>query len=207
MSFFQGIGDWSQFIIRLIAAVGGFVVGYLVSGPAWRVVWRVAFRQPVKPGQLPWLKVCTGLVIGTLLYTLVHLGAGGWGWGGGGGSGTGSGVGDGKGSGKSGGDGDSTTKKGGPASTKNPGREIVVVELLGGTRYLGDGKYYLLDRKEPAVTIETVRDAFKKQPEKIELHVHYSPQSVGQRHEAARRLRDLAGELRIPHVETIEDEK
>src|SRR5262249_31685604 len=101
IDLFSGISSTGQLIIRLIAAVGGFVVGSMFSGPLWRVVWRVGKRQPLPPALLPWLKFCTGAVLAAILYTLVHLGGGGgWGWGGGGGSGSGGGTGEGKGTGK-----------------------------------------------------------------------------------------------------------
>ncbi len=211
IDLFSGISSTGQLIIRLIAAVGGFVVGYMFSGPLWRVVWRVTARKPISPGLLPWMKFCTGLVLAAALYTLVHLGGGGgWGWGGGGGSGGGGGKGDGKGSGNE----DATTpgdpsKKGNPdpIAAKTPGREILVVELLGGDRYPGDGKYYLVDRKQPPVAIAAVDEAFQKRVDKIELHIQYAPDSVGKHHPAAERLRDAASKYRIPLVENVGGEK
>src|SRR6185295_17363677 len=138
------------------------------------------------PALLPWLKFCTGAVLSALLYTLVHLGSGGgWGWGGGGGSGSGGGKGDGKGSGtgelKMPGD---PSKKGttGEPKTSAPSREILTVELLGGNRYPGDGKYYLVGGKEPAITLAAFDEILKNRGEKIELHIRYSADSVGRQH-------------------------
>jgi hypothetical protein len=211
IDFFSGISSTAQLIIRLIAAVGGFVVGYMFSGPFWRLLWRGAFRKPIPPGLVPWVKFCTGLVLAALLYTLVGIGGGGgWGWGGGGGSGTTGGVGSGKGSGK----GDGTvpgdpTKKGNPdgPTAKTPGRDILVVELLGGNRYPGDGKYYLVGGKETPVALSAIDDEFKKRGDKIELHIQYSADSVGRHHGAADRLRETASKYRIPLVESPGGEK
>ncbi len=205
------ISSWALFVARLFLAVGGFVVGYLFSGPFWRLVWRVTRRQTVPPALLPWLKFCTGLILAALLYSFVPIGGhGGWGLGGGGGSGIGGGTGDGKGSQK--GDGDPTgdpSKKGklDTPAAKTPGREILVVELLGGARYPGDGKYYLLAGKTPPVPISTIDETFQKRADKIELHIHYAPDSIGQHHDAAKRLRDAASKYRIPLVENVGAEK
>jgi hypothetical protein len=212
IDFLTDISSTGLLIIKLVAAVGGFVVGYFVSGPFWRLFWRGAMRKPIPPALLPWMKFCTGLVFAALLYSAVHFGGGGWGFGGpgGGGSGVGGGTGDGKGDGKSGGKGETTTPgdpgKKGPATTP-PAREILVVELLGGNRYPGDGKYYLIDRKEPPVTLAAIDEMFKKRGAKIELHIHYAADSVGQRHAAAERLRDAAQKYGILLVETVDAEK
>jgi hypothetical protein len=215
VNLLSGISSTGQLIIRLIAAVGGFVVGYMFSGPVWRAIWRITRRKPIPPALLPWMKFCTGMVLAALLYTLVHLGGGGgWGWGGGGGSGTGGGKGDGKGPGKTSGSGeanpsDDPAKKGDPSTqkAKSSNREILVIELLGGARYPGDGKYYLVAGKEPPLAIAAVDELLKKRGDKIELHIRYSANSVGQRHAAADRLRDAATKHQIPLVETVEGEK
>lgn len=194
-------------IVRLIAAVGGFVVGYMISGPLWRLVWRLAARKPVPGGLLPVLKTCTGLVVAALLYTLVGFGGGGgWGWGPGGGGGFGpggTGAGDGK-AGPSGPAGDGKGKGTG-ATVKTPGREIFEVEMLGGARYLGDGKFYLINRTSPPVALDEIETAFKARPDKLELHIHYVPDSVGQRTGPAERLRDLASKYQIPLVEVVNE--
>ena len=45
IDLFSGISSTGQLIIRLIAAVGGFVVGYMFSGPFGALIWRIAKRQ------------------------------------------------------------------------------------------------------------------------------------------------------------------
>lgn len=193
-------------IVRLIAAIGGFVVGYMFTGPFWRLFWRVAFRKPVPAALIPWLKFCTGLVLAALLYSLVGFGGGGgFGWGGGGtGSGTGTGAGKGTGKGNDPATNDPKKKGDGPAA-KTPGREILYVELLGGERYKDDNKFYLLGRKTPPVLLAEIEDAFKTRPDKIELHIVYTPSSVGQRSGPADRLRDLASKYQVPLLETVEE--
>ena len=90
----------------------------------------------------------------------------------------GGGTGDGKGSGK--GEavvpGSDINKKGEAVvpTAKSTRREIIsVLELLGGSRYRDDGKFYLLDRKEPAISREEIEEAIKKRSDKIELHIYY----------------------------------
>jgi len=209
MNVFETLIGSPLLIVRLIAAVGGFVVGYVGTGPLWRAFWRIARRQPIPSGLLPWMKFCTGIVLAALLYTLVGFGGTGWGWGrGGGGTGTTGGTGVQKGTGK--GDGSASgepKKQPDPPIGKNRDREILYVELLGGERYLGDGKYYLLNRKPPAVGLADIDAALKARPNKIELHILYLSDSVGQRSGPADRLRDLVGKYQIPLVETVEGDK
>jgi hypothetical protein len=207
MPFLDDVTSWTAFIVRMIAAVGGFVVGYMASGPFWRLFWRGVFRKPIPPGLLPWVKFCTGLVLAAILYTLVHLGGGGGlGWGGG----TGDGIGPGKGTGKdtgAGKDGPSvsdTKDKSKRLSTNNPGREILEVELLGPKRYPGALKFYLLDRKDPPIDLAALEEIFKTRTEKIELHVIYTMDSVDRGHGAAERLRAKAEAYRIPLVQIDE---
>lgn len=209
MDFFSSLASGPLLIVKLIAAVGGFVVGYLLSGPFWRGFWRVVLRKPIPGPLVPVMKLCTGLVLAAALYSFVALGGGGWGFGGGGaGPGPGGGkTGDGKGTGSPvPGDPKSKNNSDNPAA-KTKGREILVIELLGADRFSNDGKNYLLDRKEPGVTIEHVEDAFKKRPDKIELHVYYGPKSVGEHHPTAAALRDLANKYHIPAVKEVEKAK
>ena len=199
------------FVIRIIAAIGGVVVGHFLSGPLLRVLWWFVFRRSIPPRLLPWAKSATGLGLGALLYFFVPLGGtGGWGFGGAGGGGSGSGSGNGTGGGPSV---DAKSIKP-PVVAKDSAniatnavtatRAVIVVELIGGERYLGDGKYYLLDRKDPPIAISQVEETLKKSPAKTELHIVFTGDGVGPRHVAAVRLRELAQKLGIPMLDKVE---
>ena len=190
------------FVIRVIAGIGGAVVGYFLSGPLLRVLWWIAFRRAIPPRLLPWAKSLAGIGLGLLLYFFIPLGgSGGWGFGGpgGGGSGSGDGAGDGVGPSVEAKSSKSSDAKG--VSNATATRDIVVVELIGGDRYAGEGKYYLLGRKDPPLTLPQVEEALKKNQAKTELHVIFTSEGVGPSHNAAVRLRELAQKLAIPMLQ------
>jgi hypothetical protein len=197
--------------IQVIVAIGGFFTGYFLGGPFVRFFWWLLFRRSVPPSLYPWLKLLFGVLLAALLYFFLQLGGGGgWGFGGpgGGGSGTGKGTGTGVGPGTNGPpdkkDNVSVEKKGVIASTQ---RNVLEIELLGGRRFQGDGKYYLLGRKEPAVDLAKVEEVLRKNPDKWDVYLVFTNTSVGTQHPAAIQLRNLAQRYEIPHVDKLEDGK
>ena len=208
MNLFAIIGvALAVFAFRVIAAVGGLVVGYFLSGPLLRVFWRIAFRRPIPPRLLPWAKSVVGVGLGLVVFVFFapFNDNGGWGFGGpgGGGSGSGNGTGDGVGpsvdvkSLKSPGNKDAATSA---AAT----REIVVIELIRSDRYAQDSKFYLLGRKYPPVALSAVEEALNKNPAKTELHLVFTADGIGRQHGAVVRLRDLAEKLAIPVLQKEE---
>ena len=187
--------------IRIIVGIGGFFVGYLLSTPFWRVGYWLRYRRSINTtGLLFWLKLLSGITLAMLLYFFLPLGGLGLG---GGGTGTGAGKGNGTGPGIDNQPGKGvvgpTTQKGATTSQ----RKVVTIELLGGERYKHDGRYYLIDRKEPAVDKEAVEELLKRDPSKLEIQLFFTAQSVHDRHPAAEAVRSLARQHQVPILETV----
>ena len=187
--------------IRIIIGIGGFFVGYIFSSPFWRMGYWLRYRKSISTtGLLFWGKLLSGVTLGTILY-LLPLG-------GGYGPGPGGGPGKGPGDGGSPGTVDQSGKsvvgqapKKGPTTSQ---RKVVTLELLGGERYKHDGKYYLIDRKEPAVAKEQVEELLKADPNKLEVQLLFTSQSVHTKHPAADAVRNLARQYQVPILETVE---
>lgn len=183
--------------IRIAAAIGGALVGYFLSGPVLRMLYRLAFQRPAPGWLLPLGKLSSATVIGLLIFFFLPLGGGdGWGWGPGWGTGAGSDGGDkaGKSKGKQ------------AASSEGAVREKLEIELLGGKKYAGDERFYLVKRTPPAKTLAEVEELLKDQADKLEVHILLTDESesVARSHPAFRRLRDLLQRYRIPTVEPPE---
>lgn len=196
-------------VLRFIAGVGGAFIGWFLTDPLTRITYRLIARQPVPGWVLPWTKMLGAATLGLLVFFFIPLGEGG------GGLGWGPGQGGGPGQGKDAGGKGTSDKTDGkkpltdaPAKdTKGPTktvREIVEIELLGGPRYPGGGKYYLIDRRDPPRTLEEVEQYLKKRKDQIEVHVILTEQSVGRHHSAYLLLRDKLRVQGIPFVEPTE---
>jgi hypothetical protein len=182
--------------VRGAAAVVGAVLGWLAAGPACRLLVRAAFRKPA-PGTLVLLARSAGAAgLACLIFYFLPLGFGG---------GTGWGVGPGSagtpgqaGSGTPG----SSTKNGEQtaADEKAPAvkREPLDIELIGGDRYKGDGKFYLLDRKQPPVTLGEVKKLFESNKGRLDVRIIVTRESVGDSHPAFQQLRSAADRYGIP---------
>ncbi len=176
--------------IKVPAAVGGALVGYVVSGPVVRLLYRAAFHRPAPGWLMPLGKLAGGALLGALLFFLVSLGgSGGWGLFAGGGRGSGDGIAS-KGESK-----DKNTT--GPTE---PPRERLDIELLGGTRVTGEGRYYLLGKEGQPKTLEEVEAAIKDRADKLEVHLLATDESVAKKHQARTRLSELLQRYRIPLV-------
>lgn len=175
-----GLPEAALMVLRVIAGVGGAFVGWFVSDPLARVTHRLLAGKPIPGWTLPWLKLGGAVLVGLLVYFFIPLGGGPGGFG----FGPGLGGGPGKGAGPGG-----TEVNGNAASgkaekkhaveekkpvEKSPEaivRKPVEIEVLGGQRYPGDGRYYLLRRTGKAMTLQEVESYFKEHASKLELHV------------------------------------
>jgi hypothetical protein len=187
------------FGLRIAAGLGGALLGWIVSNPVLRLGHRIIAGRPVPGWAVPWVRLLSAGVLGVLAYFFIPLGGGGglgWGPGRGGGPGKGPGEGGAYTKAESG-----STSKEAAASKAKSGREVLDIELLGGPRYTGDGRYYLLQRQAPPLSLEEVEEALKKRGDRVEVHVILTEQSVGRHHEAVARLRALLDRLKIPTVE------
>ena len=178
--------------VKIAAAIGGALMGYIFSGPTIRLLFRLAFHRPVPGWFLPLGRLGGAALLGALLFFLVSLGGSGFGWGGPGGSGAGLGPGTGKtGAGKN---------KPGTGTGEKATREKMIIELLGGDRVAGDQRYYLLKGEESAKTLGEVEDLLKDKADKIEAHVMLTDESVAASHPAVARLHELLQRYQVPTV-------
>ena len=66
-------------------------------------------------------------------------------------------------------------------------REKLVIELLGGSRYMGEGRYYLIKSQPPARTLGEVEEHIKDKSDKLLVHVLITDESVAASHPAVAR--------------------
>ena len=193
-----GLSDYLVWTFKVIAALGGAVIGWFVGGPVMRLLVRGAFHRPAGSGTVFFGKICGAGIVGTLFFILVGLG-GNFGFGpGGGGNGSGTRTGNG---------GNGTGEKKGNDSEEKKGditpklRSILEIELLGGDRYKGDERFFLLHRKEPALTLKEVEKYFQEHRD-LEVHIviRTSPEmSVSENSPTVIRLRKLADKYKLPN--------
>jgi hypothetical protein len=198
----DGIKDLFFLFVRVVAALGGAVAGWLVTGPVVQVLARVAFHRQMPPWALSWCKLIGAALAALLVFWLVHLGGFGGGGGGGKGGGTGKGVGpytNGTGTGR----GNPTGKGTGDGSAKDTGNVVkkpLEIEMLGPTTVKGD-KGYLLARKEPAMNWEQAKAYVLEHKHEISaVTIVLTKTSVTELHPPVQRLVELTRELEIPHL-------
>lgn len=204
--FAQGFLEsfWSEgivFFIRVVATIGGAVVGWLASDPVTRGLYRVSFKGTT-PGSLLFASKASGsAILAVIMWVIVPTL-----FGGGGGLGFGPGLGGQPGKGKDQGgdkvaaDGkDKTNKdakdgKDGPPKA-DPKREPVKIEILGGPKFKNDGeeRYYLVLRKdEPPRSLDELKEYLKNTPPSLIEIVHTDDTFVVNTDEdPTRRLRKL----------------
>jgi hypothetical protein len=194
-------------VLRVAAAVGGAVVGWFAAGPVTRVLYYGAFHRKTPGWVTPWFRLGGAALVGLLIFYLLPLGGGsGFGWGPGAGGNPGLGAGDGSGKTKE------QTIAGSDKSISGKAKialEALQIELLGGARYMGDGRYYLIQRRPPAETLEEVEEYFKKNKERLEEYVTIilTPESVAAQHGAVLRLNTIIEKYgRIPVIKNVNPE-
>ena len=148
-----GLNEYLFGIVRIIAAVGGAVVGWFGSDPLTRLAYRLAFRAATPGPLLAVMKVGCALTLSLLIYFYLPLGGGG-----GFGFGPGKGGVPGKGAGQGGDKSASPTKdakddhKTDPAkSTRCGSAPSKSRSAISGKRFQDDGKdrYFVVDHQEP----------------------------------------------------------
>jgi hypothetical protein len=191
-------------VLRIGLALGGAVIGWFVSGPVIRLLYRGAFRRPAPGWLMPWARLGGAALVGLLIFYYLPLGGGGgWGWGLGAGAGPGLGTGDGSGYTKA--EKAAIADKNGETSKKNY-LEALEIELVGGTSYQGEGRFYLIKRRQPAVNLAEVDDHIKKNKERLGEYVTIilTPESVAAQHGAVLRLVTIIEDNgRIPQVKNV----
>jgi hypothetical protein len=188
-------------VLRSAAAVGGAIVGWFLAGPVVRLLGRLAFHRPLPRSAMLFGRIAGAGLLACLIFYYLPLGFGGgpgWGPGPGGMPGAGGGLATHKSPGSQAAP-EKAPKKTAPKETA-PQREILSIELLGGDRYKGDGRFYLLHRREPAVTLKDVEKYFQEHRGQLEVRIILTPESVGESHGAVERLRALADKYDLPNT-------
>src|SRR5437868_6371189 len=129
---FSAAGDLLALMLRLLIAGGALILGWFLAAPVARLLYRLAFHQPIPPKVLTGSRLGASFVCAVLVFLIVHFGSGGGGGGSGGGTGPGVGPGSHAGNDKGGKDG-----KGKETELPKPG-ETVRVELIRSDRYKKD---------------------------------------------------------------------
>jgi hypothetical protein len=195
------------FAVRIVLGIVAGVVAWLAGGPLVRLLWRLAFQRPAPRTSVTVGRLTLGVLLGVLTFLYFPIGGGGLGWGWGPGSGGGPGAGPGPGGSALGGNGQkgqtrkitSTARKG--ETTPEPG--TLTIELVPSKRYQpGSYRYYLIERREPARTLDEVEAALKKDKGRWRLmRIIIPPNSAYADHPAVAALKELANHYGLPHVE------
>jgi hypothetical protein len=192
--------------LRVTMAIAGALLGWFLTGPVVKLLYRGAFQRPLPGWVMPWTRLGGAALVGLLLGYLLPLGSGsGFGWGpGGGGAGPGArhdpaDAADGK-----------PAAADAAAKTAAQDLEALEIEVVGGKRYQGSGRFYLIGRREPAVPLEKVEDYLKKNQERLAEYITIvltSNQSVDVGHAAVLRLNTVIEKYKKkPQVKDVDAE-
>lgn len=191
--------------LRLLAGLGAGYVAWLLLGPLVRIPFRMTQNKAMPPWGVLTSRLGGSFLVGLLVFSLLPIGIGGRG-GPGLGSGAGDG-GDGTHQGSNGDHpgkggqaavekkkkevfkvdkggppgGQDKKKKGEAAPTGGqgfPGRVVVPIELLGGRRYKGDGRFYLVHGKYPPRDLAGVEETLQKVGDPLARPVGVLPASL-----------------------------
>ena len=92
-----------------------------------------------------------------------------------------------------------TGKKVEPTKTPKglPGTEVLKIELLGGDD-VKEGKYYLIDRKTPAVDASSLTKYLDENQQRLAaIDIILTEKSVGESHHAVRQLQSMAQDRKL----------
>jgi hypothetical protein len=205
-----GLQEGLLHIVRIIATIGGAIVGWFVCDPLTRLLYRISFRGAT-PGPLLLLaKIAGAATLSLLIYFFMPLGGGGGGLGWGPGMGGGPGKGAGSGGDKSGSNDSSKDPKSIDKDKTNPNKQIpqslepVEIEIISVKLYADDERFYLLKRAAPAISLEDMESYFKKEATKIELVPILTGQSFDptQPDNPLSRLLKLAADYKVKTLQT-----
>jgi hypothetical protein len=198
-------------VIKGVFAVGAALLGWFVTPPLAAVLHRLAFHKPISRWLSGFSRLAAAVLLGVLGFMLGGLAGTGFGLGGGGGGGFGLGPGFGLGSGSvvsGSGEGNGQTPpvngsgKGNKSAT--PPRPTLHVEIILSKQYEKEGKggkYYLIEGKEPARTLEEVRDYLQETRGKwgkLEIRAYFnSMEPEHPIHRPVQKLQKLASEFKL----------
>jgi hypothetical protein len=195
-------------VVRIIATIGGAIVGWFVCDPVTRGLYRLSFRAAT-PGSLLFITKASGAAaLSLLIYFYMPLGGGGgglgWGPGPGGEPGKGKGQGgdkalsaDGKNSDKA------ADKEKVEADKKQPlVLEPVEIEIISTKAYKKDGRFYLVKRAPPALTVAELEDYLKQNQGKIEVTPILTRDSFDESQPPLGELIKLTNDLKVKTLQT-----
>lgn len=205
-----GLSDGVFFFIRIIATIGGAVVGWFLCDPLTRGIYWLWVRAATPGALLFTTKSMGATILAVLIYVYMPLGGGGglgWGPGLGGGPGKGPGPGGDK-SNAPNKDGKPGEKMDAKAEKKAP-RSVVEIQILGGAAFTGDDRYFLVKKGDPALkfssdpaALKDLEATFKDHHAKIEIVILLNDDStqVNNDNDPTRRLQKLASKYDVPSV-------
>ena len=186
---FTAVQDLVALLLRILLSGLGVFLGWLISKPLARGLYRLAFQRPISPRALTASRLTVAIVSGVLVFLLFPLGYGGGGGGTGGGKGPGTGPGSLTGSDKAGAD------KGGKDTEVPPGKpgETVRIELVPSAKYQPmSQRWYLIDGKEPARPLAEVGAYLKQHKDRVKrVDILIPASSVDPGHHAVTDLETL----------------
>jgi hypothetical protein len=214
-----GLSDGVLFIVRIIATIGGAVIGWFAADPVTRVSYWAASRKPTPGSLLFTTKSMSAITLALLIYMFMPLGGGGGGlgWGPGLGGNPGKGPGQGGDKGNAGAKDvkppvdakDAKPTKDDKANAKPVTRLPIDIEILGGPKFKPDGKdrYYLIRKSDPSLKLSDaplnhaeVEAVFKEYQTKLLIRIVHTDDSavIDTESDPTRRLQKLASKYEIP---------
>lgn len=202
---FLGEKNFGQLVVNGLAIAGGALVSGLLAGWLTQLLVKATTTRRVPRPALNLIRALGAVAGGILVYLFVFgsggsgygLGGGGWGLGGKGGSGDKTGQAE-----IGGGTQTQRIKVTTPTTTSSPTdrQQVLRIEMLGGKRYPGNDRFYLVENdKEPRTLFEVRQEIEKRKqqtPSLKELEIVIRPEgSVAREHPAVTRLTDLARDL------------
>jgi hypothetical protein len=185
--------------VRVLAVVGGAVVGALVTSIVVWLAGKYWLRRPLPWGPKKLLRILGAIAGALLVASFLHLSGGGWGLFGGGGSGTGE-------SGDRGG----TAKADAPKETPSaaaalnnvpPGTERANVTVLGGALVKGQA-YYRVEGERAATDLNGVREFVRRRQEQAggrlaAVDILIFQDSLEEKTEPVKKLRELVVDAKL----------
>lgn len=145
----------AQYAVRIGAGLVGAIVGWFAVKPLANMLSRLAFQRPIANELVPLVRVLGAAGLAVVCYILVPAGTGM----GGDGPGDGTGIEKDKGGGEKDKLGGKVKDKYARDTEKDTGKkaedeaaDLLRVEILGGERYPGNGRWYLFQEKDPPLT-------------------------------------------------------
>jgi hypothetical protein len=188
-----GLSELFFLVIKIIAVIGGGLVGWFVTKPVVRLLVKLAFHRETPAPALTVSRILGAILVACIVYKVWNFGPGG------GGPGPGPGPG-GKDKGASRDVKPSDPKKDQPARDSKPKpapTEVVPIKLLGGSA-VRDERFYLIKGQEPALPLAKVEEYVQNNRDRLKgIEIIIDADSVSRSHIAVTRLMKLAEKYKL----------